>query len=299
MNRKPTTTRRVAAFALGISVLAVLPATAVIDPNFNTGDLILGVQSTASTSIVLEINLGAPSLYKNGTSFLIGNINSDLTGLFGATWYDAATLLFGVSGANNGLGGGLGGGPGTADANGDFNSTAYISRARGSNGTFGLSDSLAWNIAPASVSTGALQLVAQGNTFTSTSTNGIAQVATSNPNDWSDLNPVSGGIQGTAYSVYTGGIQYGFGAGAFDTGAFGGLTNVEGVVDLYRITRFNNTVGGNAPTPGLGAYLGSIAIERDGDVHFVTVPEPSSAAVVSLGLVSLLGWRARRPTTRS
>lgn len=291
------------ALATTVSAIAAIPAVAAIDTTFNTGDLILGIQSSASTSTVLEINVGAPSLYKSPSNgdILIGNISDQLTSLFGSNWYDDASLFFGVSGANNALGGGLGGGPGSADVNGDFNSTAYITRSRSGNGTLGAggvitANSTAWNIAAASVSTGAQQLVAQGNTFSALSSNGIGQIPTSNPNDWSDLNPVTGATQGTAYSVFNGGIQQKFEGGAFDDGTFGGLTNVEGVLDLYRITRFSN--GTPPATPGLGSFLGSFAITQSGDLHFITaVPEPGSAFL--LGLASLAGLyiRRRQPMT--
>jgi PEP-CTERM motif len=283
--------------ATTVSAIAATPAVAAIDPTFNTGDLILGIQSSAATSTVLEINVGAPLLFKtadtSNTNIFIGNISSQLTGLFGSEWYNDVNLFFGVSGANNSLGGGLGGGPGSADGNGDFNSTSYLTRARLTNGTVGAAESTAWSVAAASVSTGAQQMVAQGNTFTATNVNGIAQVATSNPNDWSDLNPVSGTTQGTAYTVYTGGIQQKFETGAFDGGSFAGLSGVEGVVDLYRIARFSNGGG----TPGVGAYMGSFAITQGGDLHFITtaIPEPGSALLVGLATLAGLCVRRRQP----
>src|SRR6266511_4859038 len=96
-NLPPCLTRQVAALATCLGALGTLPAAATFDPTFDLGDIILGVESSASTSFVLEINLGAPLQFKTASStFLIGNINSQLASLFGATWYDDPNLFFGV-----------------------------------------------------------------------------------------------------------------------------------------------------------------------------------------------------------
>jgi hypothetical protein len=287
INLPPCLTRRAAALATCLSALGTLPAAATFDPTFDAGDLILGFESSASTSFVLEINLGAPGQFKTASStFLIGNVNSQLTSLFGATWFNDPNLFFGVSGARSNLAI-----AGSADASGDFNSTAYASRLREGNGILGFANSTPWTIAPSSASTAASGMIQQGNTFNGVAPSGVAvkSIDTTNPNDWADLNPVSGSSQGTAYSTFVGGIQFRFDAGAFDTGSFAGLTNVEGVVDLYRIARFSN--GGS--TPGVGSYIGSFAIEQDGDVHFV-VPEPAAVSMLGLGVASLLGFSRRR-----
>jgi hypothetical protein len=288
MNRKQTKTPRTTVLAVCLSAIGAMPAAAVIDPTFDTGDLILGVQSSASTAFVFEFNVGAPLLYKApGASFLVGNINSQLNTLGGATWYDSPNLFFGIAGANNNTSISAG----TANSNGDFNSTIYASRARLGNGSFGLADSSPWSMSAGQVTNAASPMVQTGGTFDANDTNGIAQIATSLTNEWSDFNPVTGTAQNPAYnSVFTTGIQFRFDTGTFDTGGFGGLTNVEGVVDLFRVARFTN--GGSIP--GQGLYLGSFAIERDGDVHFIPTPEPGSAALLAIGLASIAGWRSRR-----
>jgi PEP-CTERM motif len=286
MNSKRTSKLSAAILIAGISAIGAIPASAVIDPTFDNSDLILGfVSSSVSTN--LEINLGAPILFKNANSnILIGNIGSQLTSLFGASWFDDANLLFGVSGANNSTSVS----PGTANANGDFNSTVYASRAREGNGTVGSANSTTWSISNTLVSGVAGSMVSQGGTFNSFQTGGVATIANSTVNDWSDFNPTAVGTV-TAYNQFTGinGIQFRVDTGLFDSGNYGGLTNVEGVVDLYRMSRFSN--GGL--TPGVGSYIGSFAIEQDGDVFYV-VPEPGSAALLGIGLAFLAGYRGRR-----
>lgn len=262
-----------------------MPLSAAIDPVWDLGDLVMGFQSSTATATVLELNLGARLLYKEASSsFLVGNINSELMSLFGPTWFNEPNLFFGVSGSHSNGSTGAG-----TPNDGDFNSTIYASRARNGNGTLGVEESTPWSITTLNVTAAASGMIQQGNTFNNFETNGIAAIATTNVNDWKDFNPVSGITQTAAYTSLSGGIQFRFDTGLFDDGTFGGLTNVEGIVDLYRIARFTN--GG--ATPGLGDYLGSFAIEQDGDVHYV-VPEPGSAALLGLGLVSFLGFRRRR-----
>jgi hypothetical protein len=261
---------------------------AAIIANYTAGDLILGIQSSSSTAVVLEANIGAPSQFKNSSSsFLIGNIGTQLVNNFGATWYDSPNLFFGISGANNNSSLSAG----TADANGDFNSTIYASRARSANGSVGISGSTAWSFSAATVTTAASPMLQQAGTFDANDVNGIATLATSIANEWSDFNPVSGTAQNPAYaSVFTSGIQFRLDTGTFDTGNFAGLTDVEAAVDIYRIARFSNGGG----TPGVGTYIGTVALERDGDIRFVGVPEPGSLSLLGLGVIPLLGVRRRR-----
>lgn len=285
MNRKQTLRLGTASFAVSFSILTTLPSVAAIDPIWDLGDVVMGFQSSTATATVLELNLGARSLYRDATvSFLIGNINPQLTSLFGNEWYNDPNLFFGVSGSHSN--GSLG--AGTAN-DGDFNSTIYASRARNGNGTLGLENSVPWNLTTGNVTSAASSMIQQGNTFNTFETNGIAAIATTNVNDWKDLNPVSGTNQTAAYTVLSGGIQGRFDAGLFDGGNFGGLSNVEGVVDFYRVVRYTNG-GGN---PGVGSYEGSFVVEQDGDVYYV-VPEPGSASLLGLGVATYLGLRRRR-----
>jgi hypothetical protein len=145
-----------------IGVLVGTSAQGAITANYTPGDLILGIQSSTNTAVVIEVNIGANLQYKNSTSsFLIGNIGTQLGNSFTATWYDSPNLFFGISGVNNNLSLSAG----TADANGDFNSTIYASRARSSNGSVGLANSTAWSFSASTVTTAASPMLQQAGTF--------------------------------------------------------------------------------------------------------------------------------------
>lgn len=292
--------RKVHFAALAISVAAVTPALA-IDPVFdNPSDLILGAISAGATSNV-EINLGSPTQFKNafttGTNLFLGNIGTQLSATFGATWYDNVgtdVLLFGVVGASSN--GSLS--AGTANINGDFNSTAYATRSRAVGGTIGQANSTPWSITAGNVTTAASSMLAQANTFAANNSAGILTISNSASNDWSDFNPTPTGTPAYSTLIGTDGVSFRLNSGAYGDGTFGSLTGVEGVVDLYRLARFTNggLVGGGTITPGLGQYIGSIAIQQNGDVNYVVaaVPEPSTAL---FGGLTVLGMALRRRRT--
>lgn len=275
---------------LALTALALTPAKAAFDTSYNTGDLILGMLGGTNN---IELNLGDKGLFlaPAATNTLIGNA-SGLFASLNATWFSQATIVFGVAGANDAIGTG----PTPADADGDYHSTVYVSRARTGNGTVGSASSTAWTgVAPGDVSVAASNIGGMGSTFSAipgVSTTGTANVLNSALGDWSDYN-FTGGTT-TSWSSFTGptGASFRFGAGLFGTtGNFSGLTNVEGVVDVYRVARFPD--GGR--TPGQGEYVGSVAVEQDGDVWWVAqVPEPSTAVLLG-GLLPMLGLaRLRR-----
>ncbi len=281
---------------LALPVLAATPAKAAFDTAYNTGDLILGMMGASNN---IELNLGNKSLYlaPAQTNTLIGNA-SGLFASLSATWFNQGTIVFGVAAANDAIGTGAT----PVDADGDYHSTVYVTRARttaSAGGTPGQANSTAWTgIAPGDVSVAASNIIGMGSFFSATANapiNGTATVVNSATGDWSDYNSTGGTT--TSWSSFTGatGAGFRFANGLFaSTGTFSGLTNVEGVVDLYRVARFPD--GGR--TPGQGAFIGSFAIEQDGDVWFVgnpvaPVPEPGTALIGGLPLIGMLLRRRR------
>jgi PEP-CTERM motif len=107
-------------------------------------------------------------------------------------------------------------------------------------------------------------------------------------------NPISGGIQGTAFGAFPGGVQQRFGVGSF--GTFGAAGSVEAALDLYRIQARNNIAGqfGLGDPVRVGDYLGTVTINGAGDVAYIVVPEPTTFALMGMGVVGMLVARRRK-----
>ncbi len=273
-------------------------ANAQFDATYNDEDLILGFQVNPTNNLSLEVNLGSTitrfrdgGAPRNATNVInIGNISTQLIALGGANWFDNTDLYFGaagnrgVAGQNNSNTAGFTGIIGAQDPN----QTIYITERRVGVGSVG-----ARNSNPTGSASTSASFVRQFSAaFDAREVSGIyagAQTA----NTWEDFNQVNAGVQATAFSGQTTGVQFNFGAGSF--GTFGAAGTVEGVIDLYRQARFVNAT--NTPdfdTVQAYDYLGSITINQAGDVSFVAVPEPSTFALLGLSALGFFGSTRRR-----
>jgi hypothetical protein len=271
----------------------VAPSAKAQNPNNNTGDLLLGFQNpggtTGSDQTVL-VSLGnVQTLYRDatGNSINIINISSLLTNTFGSNWWELTTLYVGALEAHNS------GTPTATLLNGDPKSTIYVSSARTAVGTVGSASSPGYS----GFGVTALQSVAgdmlavAGNLEQGGS--GAALAISTSASDFDNYNPVTLGIQGTAYDNIGGGTQYQFGAGIF--GVFASV-NAEAALDLYRLQAANNKTGqyGFGNPIGEGEYQGSLVIDQGGNVSFINaVPEPSSMALLGMGVLGLIARRRR------
>ncbi|HEX8296362.1 MAG TPA: PEP-CTERM sorting domain-containing protein [Chthoniobacteraceae bacterium] len=275
---------------LALSGLAVAPASAA-NPGFAFGDLILGFQTTGTgnESFVLY-NLGNAGTLRNATSNLaFGNLNSALAAQFGVGWQDRTDLYMGaatvwdVDPFNETL------------LNGDPAYTLYVSSSRVSPGTAGTAQSQPYVLTENARGTAgdaifgaATDYENRGSAAASTLTNAGSFI------DWVDQNPIgAGGVQGTAFGTFPAGIQTTFGPGTY--GSLGGGL-VEAALDLFRVQNRNDIPGqaGFGAANGVGTFEGSIVIDGMGLVSFVVVPEPSSAALISLGAIFAGCLRRRR-----
>ena len=280
------------ALALGAS-FATFGTAKAQNTNYAPGGLVLYFQNpngTQGASSAVMVSLGDGSVFRDATTSImnIANIGSVLGTTYGNNWYEQTGLFMGVAGNR-----------GTTSANfqqnGDPFRTIYIGQSRDGVGTAGSANSVGYSVSSYGAATdingmnNKLETLATTQTAVLTLTESL--VGTYNPVSLSD-------VQGTAFGLFPGGVQYQFGSGVF--GTFGTAGIVEGALDLYRIQERNNVTNqyGFGEATGIGEYLGSIVIDQAGNVSFIvnaeTVPEPSSAALLGVAGALVLAVRRRR-----
>ena len=212
------------------------------------GDLVLGVQAESGTgsNTNLFYNLGsATDLRNTPNAGTLVNIAAQMQATFGVGWENRTDLYFGV--IANFSNAPLTGPSAGSVTNGDPSRTIYASRPATADG-----DSLAFSSFNSSgLGTAATILQGQYSMLTTLTADGsqVATVSSAEPakfaNSWSAHNPfITSGVQGAAYTVFAGGIQNTFNAGA------------NSKVDIQRIL----------PTTGEGTYVATITISDSGDV---------------------------------
>lgn len=266
---------------LAAALFAIVSANAAT-VNYSAGDLIVGFTTNAGTGAgqVLLVSLGSATALRDATTnnFSITTIGVDLAGTFGANWYDRTDLYWGAIGVYNSV-------PEGATTNGDLDGTVYVSRARGTVGTAGSASSTAWNTSISGDNSALSRLGAMQTNFdsqTASANNANAAVFDKNASSWDKWNPpvITNGVSFGAYNSSGLGIQQKFAAGSYGT-MLG--NDIEGALDLYR-----NVYDGNA------GYEGTLTINQNGDIGYVvTVPEPSTYALIGLGLGAVLFFRRR------
>ncbi len=271
---------RLIALAVGSLLIPTVGAQAEAF-NFSNGDLILAFQATSGTGSTqnLFFNLGSTTDIRDSGGYIgsLGNLNTDLTTVFGADWFTRDDIWFGAFGnlnyqATSGIGS-------KAPVDGDPSRTVYVSRA-----TTGINNSMAWTgyvssgLGTASINFSGLE----GNLTSLTATASGAAILdqTANPvewnNSWTNWNPTPG----AAFGIFSGGIQTSF-----------GQSGSEVYLDIQRILA--TTTGANPTGPvGTGEWMTTVKISSNGDISLV--PEPSSMALLGVaGLFALLRRRQK------
>lgn len=289
---------RVLALAAGSLAITALSANAA-NSFYAPGDLVLFFQQEGGTNTVYA-NLGnAATLYRGAatgvdvaSNFNFLDINATLVSAFGAGWATDTTLYAGLAavwGTSSSS---------TTLQNGDPHRTLYVSSARNSVGTLGSANSTGWDLGLAgdtAMSNGATGIATQNNVFEN-NYNVAQTVSPTSTSGIDNANPFSSpGIQGPAFNAFSGGVQQ---VGSASTiGAFGGAGTAEFALDLFRIQAKNNIAGqvGNGETLRLGTYEGSVTVNTNGQVSFVTsaVPEPSTYALMGVSAL-VIGFVVRR-----
>lgn len=286
---------RVLALAVGSLAITVAGANAQ-NTGFDAGDLVVGFQTSGngSSSFVLA-NLGVSTTYRDATSNItnIIGVNSALTAQFGAGWADRADLFMGVFAIRESDGF-------SEDLfNGDAPNTIYVSAARNTAGVGGVPQSNA-QFLPNDGNAVALAGAAMsgvGNDFETRGSSSIATLTNSGSFvDYMDQNPIGG----TSYGFFVEGSQKAFSSnGTFGTIVGSGI-NAENAVDIYRYQNQNAISGqyGFGGLIGIGEFQGSVVIDGSGSLSFVAVPEPSTYALLGLGVVAVLVAVRRRKVSK-
>ena len=244
---------------------------------YTDGDLFLGFRATGGTGATQTylINIGQASNYRDALpnvtlNLTLGAIATDLSAIYGASWFTRSDILWGVVGVQ------------ATTGNGDIGNTQYASKvtfvpglaspwARRSNSNQGTTTS--------TVQTMVLGYINDPEGSTANSTLGVIQ-NTSDVNNWSNFNP--GGSVTASFGAYTPSIEGGSATGIGDA-----------PLDLFRIVR-TGVDDGSGSTTGGGTYEGTFDIQANGQVTYNVVPEPSAAAMLGLGAAALGFIRRRR-----
>jgi hypothetical protein len=267
---------------------------------YEIGDLVLYFQKPGNNNTVY-VSLGNAAINFRGDaagptanrqSLNIINLNQTLTDAFGGGWASDTGIYAGAAAAHSSS-------TGIQIQNGDQSRTLYVSRGRDAVGVVGESGSTPWDLTSVANNTaGATSIIGMGNTF---EVNGTLQqqILTVDISTIDTTNPFSSpGIQGTAFGTFVGGVQQRGSASTIGNFGFGGdvyAENVEFALDINRITpRLDaDTTGEVAGVRFIGSYEGTLTVSRNGDVSFITIPEPSSAILAGIASLALV-FRRRR-----
>jgi hypothetical protein len=239
---------------------------------FAPGDLILFFQKPGSTDSVV-VGLGsAANLYRGTQAGPTGNrqatniikIDTQLAGL-DPNWQTSTSVYAGAVATFSNNSSGV--------ATGDQSRTLYATKSRSTVGTVGNPGAPTWDFSTSFANTtGATQVLGFANAF-ETNFNAAAVIAPINISKVDTDNPFTNlglGIQGTAYKAFVGGVQQRGSASTF--GAFGPVASPQFLLDLFRLAPEANgfSVGEVSGPKNIGTYEGTIVIDSEGWVSFVT-----------------------------
>jgi hypothetical protein len=218
---------------------------------YNDGDLFIGFNNGGSQDYLIDVGQASQFTTSSQFTLSLGGTGTDLSSIFGGSWFGSSTVQWGAAGATT-----FGNGPAAAN-------TVWATRT----------STTPWaNSFDQSTPTGALATI--GGNFNgsgSTANSNFALLeATSNGASWASFESVANGGTGNAANSSTSGSLSGY----FQPGIMG-LTNQK----LY-LTEL--TEGSTNP----GQAIGFFQIASNGQVSFTgasAAPEPSSYALMVLG----------------
>jgi PEP-CTERM motif len=288
---KPTL-KRIAVLAAAGTAFAASNAGAA-NTFFEPQDLMLFFQEDGGSNTVY-VSLGNSATAFRGSATGAGdaslqqvnflNINSSLITAFGINWATNPNIYAGLTASWSNS-------TSAVQQNADPGRTIYVSQGRNSVGTAGLADSSGYSgFTNTNMSSMANSVINMYTPFENLVDPGAQQsVLDTSVSTIDENHPISGGIQGNALgNTIGGGIQQQGASGTF--GNFSAVGDVEFALDLYRILARSSTgttgqtlVSGQIDGPHrTGTFEGTITVGTDGQVSFLTVPEPSTSILAGL-----------------
>ena len=275
------------------------------NPFYTAGDLVMFFQNpngTTGSDQQVFASIGNTALvfrdgYVAGTNLInIININSQLTDAFGSDWANTTTLYGGAGGVW-----GNAGNLSNALQNGDPNRTDYTTQRRSTVGTPGQQNSTGYAIGADGIMTSiANSMISQNLILENGAQTAAAVIPAANPPAPSIAlnNPVGG--NGWNNNIPGAVVMQAGQAGNY--GSFDSVNDVEFMWDLFRIQAKNSISGqyGQGNPIRQGEFLGTLVLDSAGDVSFITVPEPSTYALLlaSAGMGGFLFLQHRRKAQR-
>jgi hypothetical protein len=278
---------RITAAVMALVLAAVFGTSAQAQSvTYTEGDLLIGFDQTGAANNYV-VDLGQISQFINATGPLTFNLStSDLTNTFGSSWASNSQtnlVQWGVIGAGDRTSN-ITSGSDTIQKNTLFYAVGELTPGTQST--------------PPTEGTNSAQNIINGN-ITANFANGSGGFNGTTPTAGSTLslqaiNQVSGAVNSWSYEISTK-TDFGIGSNIQQplSGSATGPTN--SVLDLYTLTPTNASV--TQPT----TYLGDLSLGSSGVLTFTNagaVPEPSSYALVGLGVLFLL-WRLRQKAVSS
>lgn len=267
-----------AAVALTGVALAVSSASAQNLLGTQQDDLFVGIRATGGVGATKDvlIDIGQAGTFRDASANVvltlnIGNLNQDLTDVFGAGWNTRSDLVWGVFGT-----------PGTTAGYGDAAKVLYASASAVGGTPYvggGVAASSWKGNSPSAQGSAAGKMLAVEQAYVAIG--GTPNLSTTNSQvtlvqNVSDVNSYA--TYNTITGVNPGGISFGLYNPTIEA-------QLGNDLDLFRMAAVYNQPG---------TFVGTFSIASDATITYEPVPEPSSIAMTCVG--ALLAWGSRRKT---